>query len=122
MNILDSLTQLTNETDICKNHFSENDTTTTSFAETPIMSTYLIAFVVSDFPFMFNTSNSNVFRHRIFSKPTDQRDTKFALKTGERLFDALKSYLNVNYTLPKIDHVAIPGFQHGVGGTIAFKF
>lgn len=80
------------------------------------MSTYLIAFVVSDFQFLFNTSDSNVFRQRIFSKPASLDDTRFALRSAERLLDAIKSYLGVEYTPPKIDHVVIPGIQHGVGG------
>lgn len=109
------------QTDFYENDFSDNDTATTFFAETPIMSTYLVAFVVSDFQFMFNISDSNAFRQRIFSKSADLADTRFALRTGERILNAIKSYLGVNNTLPKIDHVVIPGIQHGIGGTIVFR-
>lgn len=72
------------------------------------MSTYLIAFVVSDFKFTTNTNDPNVFRHRVYSEPSQIENTQLALKNGEKLLNALGNYLDVHFTLPKMDQVAIP--------------
>lgn len=72
------------------------------------MSTYLITFVVSDFKFTTNTNNPNVFRYRVYSEPSQIENTQLALKSGERLLNALGNYLDVNFTLPKMDQIAIP--------------
>lgn len=91
-----------------KCNFSGNETATTTFAETHLMSTYLIAFVVSDFKFTTNTNVPNVFRHRVYSEPSQIENTQLALENGERLLNALGNYLAVNFTFPKMDQIAIP--------------
>lgn len=94
----------------CK-FYSADDTATTSFVETPPISTYTIAFVVSDFPYRTNTNNPNVFRHRVYARPSGVALTKLGMQEGERLLHALEKYLLVNSTLPKMDQIAIPGFE-----------
>ncbi len=73
------------------------------------MSTYLIAFHVSDFPFVESPSPGSV-PQRIFSRPTALNLTSLALETGELMLDALVDYIGVDYPLPKLDHVSIPGY------------
>lgn len=93
--------------------FSSDDTATTSFPETPRLSTYLIAFVISDLPFKSSGDNPAVLPHRVFARPSEIETTLLALQDGIRLLSAIEDYLQVNYSLPKMDQVAIPNFKSG---------
>lgn len=94
-------------------HFISYDgTTTTRFQITPPTSTYLIAFVVSDFKFLASTKGN--FTQRVFVNPLKYKDAAFALENGIKFLDAYAKYLNVPYALPKLDHMCIP--YHGPGG------
>lgn len=84
------------------------------------MSSYLIAFVVSDYQFKTNTNNPNVFRHRVYSRPAEVENTKLALKDGERILNALEKYLKVDFTLPKMDQIGVPRLSFG--GTYFFLY
>lgn len=95
--------------------FSSDDTTTTTFAETPLMSTYLIALVISDFKSKSNINNLNGFRHRVFASAYNIDTVDLALKDGEQILNTFENYLQVNYTLTKMDQVALPAFN---GGTV----
>lgn len=72
------------------------------------MSAYLIAFHVSNFPHVATTP-SRLIPQRIFSRSTELNSTRLALETGELLMDALTDYIGVEYSLPKLDHVSVPG-------------
>lgn len=89
----------------------KNGMTKTTFQETPIMSTYLIAFVISDFA---NLSSPNGY-YRTFSKPSAINSTKMALVEGEKILDGISNYLGINYnvTMPKMDQISIPQFSAG---------
>lgn len=77
------------------------------------MSTYLIALVVSDFAYISNVDISNGFRHRVFAATNKIQAADLALNDGVRVLKALEHYLQVNYTLPKMDQVALPAFEGG---------
>lgn len=91
-------------------NYSVDDTATTSFLETPPMSTYLLAFIISDFPYRTNTNNPMVFRHRVYSPPSAVGMSRLGLQNAELLLHALERYLQLNFSLPKMDQVAVPGF------------
>lgn len=74
------------------------------------MSTYLNAFVISDFPYRMNT---NEFKHRVFARPSQIETTYLALRDGERLLQVIPQYLNISYSMPKMDQIAIPNFKAG---------
>lgn len=76
------------------------------------MSTYLIAFVISDFQYK-EKMTENGFRHRVFAQPSEIENTRYALEEGERILDAMRDYLQVNFSLPKMDQIAIPQFSAG---------
>lgn len=73
------------------------------------MSTYLVAFHVSNFPNVTSSSMGTV-PHRLFARPTaiNNNATALPLAAGELLIDALSDYIGVEYSLPKMDHVAVP--------------
>lgn len=87
----------------------------TTFKKTPIISTYLVAFVVSDFTALQN-NNGNF---RVFAKPTVNESAKeFAFKYGLETLQALKKFTNIDYYgkeqgMLKLDQIAIPDFAAG---------
>lgn len=77
------------------------------------MSTYLIAFVVSDFGFTSNKNVPNAFPHRVYARPDEVINTGLALKDGERILNAIGDFLKVKFTFPKMDQISIPDFDAG---------
>lgn len=83
------------------------DITTTTFQETPLSPTYLIAFVVSDFASISGTTEKG-FVQRVFARPNAIEDGAFALDTGLKSLSAFEKYFNIPFKLPKMDQAAIP--------------
>ncbi|XP_051808618.1 aminopeptidase Ey-like [Acanthochromis polyacanthus] len=85
----------------------------TKFERTEEMSTYLLAFIVSDFGFI--QDNSSDVLVRIFArKPaitTGQGD--YALNKTGPILKFFESYYNYSYLLPKSDQIALPDFNAG---------
>ncbi|KAJ6633456.1 Aminopeptidase N [Pseudolycoriella hygida] len=81
---------------------------TTEFETAPPISTYLIAFHVSNFPHISSSPVGTV-PQRVFSRSTVTNATGLALESSELLLEALSEYIGVEYSLPKLDHVAVPG-------------
>lgn len=91
---------------------SSDGSVTTTFEETVPTSTYLLAFIVSDFEFLSN-ENEGVVPHRTMSRPNAVHLTEFALEVGVELLDVLVEFIGVPYSLPKMDQAAIPDFAAG---------
>lgn len=78
------------------------------YQETPIMSTYLVAFIISDLiPFRYNTSGS-IFT--VWSRPNAIDQTRYAVSIAPALMLFLTNYLGIDYPLRKTDMVAVPDF------------
>lgn len=90
---------------------SGDGTVTTEFDETPLMSTYLVAFIVSDFGHL--SGEPRDVPQRTFARPNAVNQSTLMLSAGERIMDALEGYFGVNYSLPKIDQAGIPDFSAG---------
>lgn len=88
-------------------HNSPDGSVTTLFPITPPMSTYLVAFHVSNFPHVTSTPPRPI-PQRVFSRSTAINLTNLALGAGELLIDALSEYIGIEYTLPKMDQIAVP--------------
>lgn len=72
------------------------------------MSTYLVAFHVSDFAHVLSSAAS--VPHRIFSRPSVVNLTSRALHNGDIMLDAFSQYFGVDYVLPKMDAASLPDF------------
>nr|CAD7397437.1 unnamed protein product [Timema poppensis] len=80
------------------------------FQETPMpISTYLIAFVVSDFT---NLSNSDGF-YSTWQREAAVGQAQYSVEVTPRLMRALEAYTGQEYFLPKLDQVAVPDFDAG---------
>ena len=81
-----------------------------TFAETPRMSTYLLAFIVSD----HDAKKNNNFG--VYARPEAYNQTDFSLKAGVELLEKFDQYLEIKYDtlgIDKLDMAAIPDFSAG---------
>ena len=86
---------------------------TTTFATTPRMSSYLLAFVVGELHKKTARTKSGV-EVNIWATPAQSEETlDFALDIATRSIDFYDEYFGVPYPLPKSDHVALPDFSSG---------
>ncbi|XP_076343082.1 aminopeptidase N-like [Tachypleus tridentatus] len=73
------------------------------------MSTYLLAFVVSDFKSKSNAAGD----FRVWAHPEIVDTLNYSLQLGERILKHYEGYFNIKYPLPKTDLVAVPDFGAG---------
>lgn len=92
--------------------YSGDGTVTTTFEPTPPMSTYLLAFTISDFSSEKLDSRPIHITH---SRPEAIERTKFALSNSQKALAELEKYLIANYTLKKLSSVALPEFGTAMG-------
>lgn len=78
------------------------------FRETPLMSTYLVAFVVSDLQ-AYSKKATNL-NYTIWSRRELIDQTFYAFDLLPRILEYFESYFQINFPLDKIDLVAIPDF------------
>ncbi|XP_028172441.1 membrane alanyl aminopeptidase-like [Ostrinia furnacalis] len=86
------------------------------FHPTPRMSTYLVAFLVSELEAQYYSSNNSM-EFGVFARPEATNQTEYAFDFGKRVVDALGDYFGVNYYSTnnqlKLDHIALPNFRAG---------
>src|SRR5919106_386679 len=82
------------------------------FAETPVMSTYLLAFVVGDLT-SIKQEASNGTRVAVWTTRGKEEQGQFALDTSVKLLSSFNDYFGIPYPLAKLDHIAIPDFAAG---------
>jgi aminopeptidase N len=84
------------------------------FEETPPMSTYLVAFVLTDFQCITNLTVHNI-RVSVCGRPEamNKGEGDFALHVGQNVITYFEQSYNVPYPLSKCDHFAIPDFSAG---------
>lgn len=75
------------------------------------MSTYLVAFVVSDFSSLESTPGRTKFR--VWARPDAVAQASYSLDIGPKILDFFEKYFDVEYALPKMDMIAIPDFNSG---------
>ena len=79
------------------------------FAKTPIMSTYLVAFIVGEFDYVETKSSDNVMV-RVYTPVNKKEQGLFALEVAAKALPFYKDYFKIAYPLPKMDLIAIPDF------------
>ncbi|XP_041356333.1 glutamyl aminopeptidase-like [Gigantopelta aegis] len=82
------------------------------FLSTPIMSTYILAFVVADFKSR-NYSFNNGYEFRVWAQPEAYSQTEHAMDFGIKAYEFFTEYFNISDVVPKADHVAVPDFSAG---------
>src|SRR5918996_4384708 len=81
------------------------------FAESPIMSTYLLAIMVGEFECVEAQAEGTLVR--VWTTPGKKEQGRFALDVSCRLLSFYNNYFGIPYPLPKLDLIAIPDFAAG---------
>lgn len=95
-----------------------NGTKADKFETTVRMSTYLLAFVVSDF------ESRGDAKFRVWARPNAISSVDYALSIGPRILEFYEKYFSEKYPLPKTDMVALPDFNAGAmenWGLVTFR-
>lgn len=92
---------------------AEKDRLQTTFATTPRMSTYLLAFVVGEMVHKTAHTKSGVEVSTWATSAQPASSLDFALETAVKCIEYFEDYFGVPYPLPKADHVAVPDFSSG---------
>ncbi|XP_074565089.1 aminopeptidase M1-A-like [Curcuma longa] len=80
---------------------------TVYFQESPIMSTYLVAFVIGSLEYI-ETYSPDGLKIRVYTSIGQSSKGKFALDLAVKTLDLYKRYFSIPYSLPKLDMVGIP--------------
>lgn len=95
----------------------------TLFEKTPVMSTYLLAFVVGKLAYQETTTKDGV-KVRTYATPDKKDQLRYALDTAVASLEFYNDYFDLPYPLPKCDLVALPDFSSGAmenWGCITFR-
>jgi aminopeptidase N len=85
----------------------------TKFEEIESIQSYLIAFTVSDFLFVQDTTGR--IPQRVFAKPQSISSGygQLALNVSGKILEGFENYLDTPFSLPKMDQAALPNFAAG---------
>ncbi|XP_071548247.1 aminopeptidase N-like isoform X2 [Panulirus ornatus] len=76
------------------------------------MSTYLVAFIVSDFAHMNSTFMDHVL-FKVWAREEALLQAQYSLDIGPRILSHYEMFFNVSFPLPKLDMIALPDFAYG---------
>ena len=96
---------------------------TTTFETTPIMSTYLLAWVVGKLEYQEKFTHDGI-AVRAYATPANKAKLGYALDEAVRYLEFFNDYFDVPYPLAKCDFLAIPDFSAGAmenWGCITFR-
>ena len=82
------------------------------FGETPIMSTYLLAFIIGELGCVERTADDGTIV-RVYTTRGKEEQGRFALDVSVDLLGYFNDYFGIPYPLEKMDHIAIPDFAAG---------
>ncbi|CAG8673014.1 3737_t:CDS:10, partial [Ambispora leptoticha] len=107
----------------------ENNKKEVKFARTPIMSTYLMAFIVGDLAYIekYTSGEYNDKKPvlvRFYATKGSEKQGEFALDVATKALDYFARVFKIPYPLPKLDMAAIPDFEAGAmenWGLITFR-
>ena len=99
------------------------------FAPTPIMSTYLLAFIIGEFEYKEGFTkptkeNKKGTQVRVFTTEGKSHQAKFALEVAIKSLEFYNEYFDIPYPLPTLDLIAIPDFESGAmenWGAVTFR-
>lgn len=92
-----------------------------SFKRTPIMSTYLLAFVVGEYESVETCDEDGVLV-RVFTAPGKTEQGRFALSIASRTLPFYKRYFGIAYPLPKCDLIALADLSFGAMEVLTSPF
>lgn len=107
-NIYSALSNMPAEREeIVDNHWNK-----TTFMKSVPMSTYLVCFAVHQFTSIQRTSRSGK-PLTVYVQPNQKQTAEYAADITKAVFDYFEDYFAMEYSLPKLDKIAIPDFGTG---------
>lgn len=101
----------------------QDDKLVTSFETTPVMSTYLLAWVVGKLDYQEGTTKDGVVV-RAYATPDKKDQLAYSVDAAVKCLEFYNDYFNIPYPLPKCDLIALPDFSSGAmenWGCITFR-
>lgn len=92
-----------------KKHIDSDGKQWTNFGVTPIMSTYLLAFVISDFDCLRDEKE----KFNVCGRKAVLPYLKHSRDVSQRALELLGKYMDYKYNLPKMDQYAVPDATTG---------
>lgn len=83
-----------------------------TYQTTPLMSTYLLAFIVGELEFVEGKTKEGI-PVRCYTTPGKKSQATFSLKVAVESLSFFGEYFDMPYPLPKLDMLAIPDFSAG---------
>ena len=102
---------------------AQKEVLTTTFKPTPVMSTYLLAFVIGELEHKSQTTKDGV-EVRTYATKQNIEFTDFALSTAVKCLEYYNEFFDIPYPLEKCDLIALPDFAAGAmenWGCITFR-
>jgi aminopeptidase N len=81
------------------------------FQLTPPMSTYLVAFIVSDFANINDTDDKHLYR--IWAREDSVTQAEYGLSVTPDIIQFMEEFTNIPFEFQKLDQAAIPDFSAG---------
>jgi len=81
-----------------------------SFSPSPIMSTYLLAFIIGEFEYVEGYTKEKV-QVRVFTTAGKKHQAKFALDIAIKSLEFFEGYFDIPYPMPNLDLISIPDFE-----------
>lgn len=72
------------------------------------MSSYLIAFIVSDLESISNSPSTGETAHRVWVRSDSLLKAQYALDNSVNVLKALENYVGFPFELPKVDSAGVP--------------
>lgn len=95
------------------------------FEESVPMSTYLVAYMVSDFVYINSDTQENEVKFRIIARKDAADQTELAQNAGPLVLKYYEDYFDEKFPLSKQDMVAIPDFSSGAmenWGLVTYRY
>lgn len=90
----------------------DNNWKKTTFMKSVPMSTYLVCFAVHQFTYTQRTSKGGK-PLTVYVQPKQKQTAEYAANITKAVFDFFEEYFAMEYSLPKLDKIAIPDFGTG---------
>lgn len=92
-------------------HYSNTQKNWYRFEETELMSTYLLALVIADFDYMHEIIDER--NYTAWASPNAFNEISYAFSLVEPFVKTYEQHLKTNYTLNKLDIIALPDLAYG---------
>ena len=112
LNIPEEMQAVSNTPIVQEKAGNDAGTKTLFFDETPVMSTYLLAFVIGDLAHIEKEAADGTVVG-VWTTRGKEAQGEFALDTSVKLLSFFNDYFGIRYPLSKLDHLAIPDFAAG---------